>query len=283
MLILRPFMRYFKYLLVCTILIVLGACKSAYEKVRTSGDLPLMLKTANKLYADKEYLKASTLYDMIYSSYRGSKEAEEIYYNNADCNFHLSNYETSNYMFGNYANTFYNSPKREEAEFMAAYSIYKTSPDYRLDQTPTIKSIDLFQNFINSHPESPKVKECTKIIDELRAKLEVKAFEQGKLYYHLQHYQGAISTLDNLLNEFPDTRNEKAVRQLMVKAAFEWASNSIFEKQKDRFLKTVELADLYNSKFPKEKNKEIHDIRAKALTKSKNPLYDGHKNASTKS
>ncbi len=260
----------------------LVACKSSYEKIRTSGDNQLILKAANKLYYEKEYFKASTLYDAIFSNFRGTQEAEDIYFNNAYCNYYLGNFETANYMFGNYANTFYNSNKKEESEFMAAYSIYKTSPDYKLDQKSTIKAIDLFQNFANLHPESPKVKECNKLIDELRAKLELKAFEQGKLYYNLKHYQAAISTLDNLLNEFPDTKNEKEIRLLMVRSAYEWAVNSIFEKQKDRFLKTIELSDIFLNKFPRDK-KEVKEIRSKALNKSNNPLYNGHKDSGTKS
>ncbi len=264
-------------------LVFLSSCKSSYEKVRTSNDQVLMLKTANKLFADKEYFKASTLYDLIFSSYRGQKESEDIYFNNAYCNYYLSNYETANYMFSNYSNTFFNSPRREEAEFMAAYSIYKTSPNYKLDQTPTTKAIDLFQNFANTHPESPKVEECNKLIDELRAKLEYKAFEQGKLYFNLQHYQGALSTLDNLLNEFPDTKNEKEIRLLMIKSSYEWAEKSIFEKQKERYLKTLDLINSFNSKFPTDRNKEVKDIKNKSLNKLKNPLYDGHKDTSSKS
>ncbi|MCC6816913.1 MAG: outer membrane protein assembly factor BamD [Saprospiraceae bacterium] len=262
---------------------LLSSCKSSFEKIRTGGDMPLMLKTANKLYADKEYLKASTLYDLMFSNYRGQKEAEEIFFNNAFCNFYLQNYETANYMFTSYGNTFFNSSKKEEADYMAAYSIYKTSPDYKLDQTSTHKAIDLLQAFVNHYPESKRLNDCNKLIDELRLKLEVKMFENGKLYYNLQHFQGAITTFENLLIEFPDTKNDREIRALMVNAAYEWAINSIFEKQKERYLRTAELADSYLKKYPTGKNSDIKEIKKKAISKSKNPIYDGYQNTSTKS
>ncbi len=263
--------------------VLLLSCKSTFEKVRTSNDAPLMYKHANKLYADKEYFKASTLYDLIFTAFRGQKEAEDIFFNNAYCNYYLKNYETSNYMFTSYGNTFFNSERKEEADFMAAYSIYQTSPDYKLDQTSTYKAIDLLQSFANVYPESKRLSECNKLIDQLRQKLETKTLEQGKLYYNLQHYQGAITTLENLLIEFPDTKNDKEIRSLMVRSAYEWAINSIFEKQKERFLKTVELCDTYVKKYPSGKHAEINDIRKKAINKSKNPLYDGYQNTGTKS
>ncbi|NOT37938.1 MAG: outer membrane protein assembly factor BamD [Saprospiraceae bacterium] len=262
--------------------VLVVSCRSSFEKVRTSNDGPLMLKTANKLYADKEYFKASTLYDIIFTNFRGQKEAEDIFFNNAYCNYYLRNYETANYMFTSYGSTFFNSSKKEEADFMAAYSIYKTSADYKLDQTQTQKAIDLLQTFANTYLESQRVKECNKLIDELRLKLEFKMLEQGKLYYNLQHFQGAITTLENLLIEFPDTKNEKEIRELMVRSGFEWAENSIFEKQKERYLKTVEIADFYLSKYPTGKNSDIKEIRKKAISKSNNPLYNGYQDTSTK-
>lgn len=273
-----------KLLFVSILIASLGiSCKSAFERVRTSNDGPLMLKTANKLYADKEYFKASTLYDVIFTNFRGQKEAEDIFFNNAYCNYYLRNYETANYMFTTYGNTFFNSARKEEADFMAAYSIYKTSSDYKLDQASTYKAIDLLQSFVNVYPESKRVKECNGLIDELRLKLETKMLEQGKLYYNLQQYQGAITTLENLLIEFPDTKNEKEIRLLMVYAAYEWATNSIFEKQKERYLRTIDLADFYLSKYTSGKNAEVKEIRKKAISKSNNPLYNGYQDTSTKS
>ena len=52
---------------------------------------------------------------------------------------------------------------------------------------------------------SPKLYCGIKLQDELRKKLEVKAFEEGELYFKIQEYQAAITVFDNLLKEFPET------------------------------------------------------------------------------
>lgn len=62
---------------------------------------------------------------------------------------------------------------------MSVYSLYKTSPGYRLDQSNTEKAIDGFQLFVNTYPNSKRVEECNKLIDECRAKIEFKSFEAG--------------------------------------------------------------------------------------------------------
>jgi len=256
---------------------VMLSCKSAYEKVRTSNDPVLIYKTANSYFQKKEYQKALPLYESIISNYRGQKEAEEIFYKYAQCQFQLADYEAASLYFKNFANTFVLSPLKEEAEFMSVYSLYKQSPVYRLDQTPTEKAIDGFQTFVNVYPESNRVEECNKLIDELRAKLEKKAYEQALLYYNLKLYQASLTTLDNLLVDFPDTKNERELRWLAIKASAEWADNSIFEKQKERYLLTIDKCNTYLKKFPTGKMAaEVKEIKNSVIKKSKNSLYDGY-------
>lgn len=253
------------------------ACKSSYEKIRTSNDSALIYKTANKYYQKKDYQKALPLYESIISNYRGQKEAEEIYFKYAYCQYNLSDFEAASLYFKNFANTFVVSPNREEAEFMAVYSIYRTSPGYRLDQSGTEKAIDGFQTFINAYPESNRVEECNKLIDELRAKMEKKAFEQALLYYDLKTFQACLATLDNLLIDFPDTKNDLEVRLLAIKASEEWAVHSILEKQKERYLLTAEKCDFFLKKYPKVKqSQEVKSIKSKAIQQSKNSIYDGY-------
>ncbi len=258
------------------------SCKSSYDKIRTSGNAPLVLKAANQYYAKKNYLKAQTLYELIISSFKGQKESEDIYFNFAYCHYYLSEFELSSHLFKNFSNTFVNSPKREEALFMSNYAIYKTSPNYKLDQSGTEKAIEGFQSFVNEFPESSRVKDCNEKIDELRSKLETKAFEQGKLYYNVKSYQACLTTLDNLMVDFPETKNHREIRFLKAKANYEWAVNSIFEKQKERFLSTVELTNQFLKKYPSGKFvQDIKEIRKQALSKSNNPLYDRYQNASS--
>ena len=69
-------MKNWSYLLLLFILI--NACKSSYEKVRTSNDPILIYKAANDYYAKKDYIRAQSLFESILTNYRGQKEAEEI-------------------------------------------------------------------------------------------------------------------------------------------------------------------------------------------------------------
>lgn len=255
---------------VLIIVVLASACKSEFEKIRSSGDIDLMAKRAFKYNEDKEYQKAQTLFELLIPAYRGRPELEKVYFDYAYTYYHLSQYIMAAYYFNTFTTTFAGSPMKEEASFMAAYSNYKMSPIFRLDQTYSNKAIEDFQTFVNVYPNSERVKECNRLIDEMRLKLELKAFDEGLLYYNLERFQAATVTFENLLKDFPETNNAEQVRFLIAKSAYELAENSVFDKQEERFLKAVSYSKDYLGKFSGAKNyKEVQLIFDNSVRKLK--------------
>jgi len=240
--------------------IVLSGCRSEFEKIRTSNQPELMLNKANEFYEKGEYANAQTLYELVIPYYRGKKEAEELFYNFSYAHYYLGEYILASHYFNNFARTFYNSKWREEAAYMAAYSNLEMSPNHRLDQSHTQKAIDEFQTFTNKFPESERIEECNNIIDELREKLEFKAFEQGKLYYDLKNYNSCITSFDNMLKDFPESPNAEEVRFIILKSSFEWAENSIYTKKEERFRETIKRYNQFIRKYPS--SKYASEVRA---------------------
>ena len=246
-------MKNFVTLLFVSLLMATTACKNEFDKLRASGDVKLLTKKSLEYYEKGDYAKAQSLFELIMPSLKGQSILEEISYKYAYTHYNLKNYGSANFYFKNFALTFANSPLREDAEFQAAYSDYKQSPIYRLDQENSLKAIEGFQYFTNNFPESKRIKECNKLIDELRKKMEHKAFDEGMLYYNITYYQASIQVFENLLKDFPETSNAEEVRFLILKAQFEFAKNSIYEKQLDRFKLVVEKHKDFKDKFPKSK------------------------------
>jgi len=237
------------------------SCKSEYEKIRTSGDADAIYKTALALYDKGEYLKAQTLLELIVGAYRGRQELEEVYYKYAYTFYYLEKFVLSAYYFENFSNTFPNSARREEADYMAAFSYFQLSPTYRLDQEYTEKAMDAFQLFVNTFPQSERVEECNRLIDIMRQKMETKAYEAALLYFNLRQYQSATRAFENLLRDFPETKNAAQVRYLIAQSAFLLADNSVLEKQQERYEVSAAYARDYLKKFPRSPQaKEIRYI-----------------------
>ncbi len=244
-----------------------SSCKSEFEKIRTSGDVNLLLKKGLEYYNKNEYQKAQTLFELVMPSIKGRPELEDVSYKYSYTHFYERSYTTAAYYFKNFALTFGNSPLREEAEYMAAFSEYKESPSYRLDQESTKKAIDGFQLFVNNFPESKRVKDCNKLIDELRKKLETKAIEEGELYFKIQQYQSAITVFENLLKDFPETSEAEQVRFMILKAGYLLAENSIYEKQEERYKVVIQKYNDFNDKFARSRFKKEAELYLKNSNK----------------
>ncbi len=258
-------------LLAGSLFILFGAsCKSGFEKIRSSGNTDLIYKKAFEYYDQGEYQRAQTLFELIIPAYRGKAELEKIYFTYSNTYYYLHKFVLANYYYTNFATTFPHSELREEASFQAAYSNYQLSPIYRLDQTNTYKAIEEFETFANTFPNSERVKEANRLIDELRIKLEKKTYEEANLYFNLNQYQAATTTYENLLKDFPETTNAEQVRFKLTKTAYLLAENSIFEKQLERYKKAVEYASYFVSKFSDSEHiNEVQSIYDNSLNKLK--------------
>jgi len=244
-----------KFLLLFLVIGSLASCKTEYEKVRSSNDPVKILKAAHDNYDKGEWYTAQTLYELAIPFYRGKKEAEDLFYRFAYTHYNLNEFILSAHYFKTFSTSFYNSPRREECDYMSAYSNYKMSPSYKLDQSHSQKAIDAFQRFVNTYPTSDRVGKCNEYIDEIRAKMELKAFDQGLLYYNMKQYNSAIYSFESMLKDFPSSTKGEEVRYLIIKAGYDFAENSVYEKKSERYESVMNNLRKFNKKYPKSKYK----------------------------
>lgn len=250
MLILHPYLLSMR-LFVLSIFLFLISCKSEFELLRTSNNPEKIYEAANKYYDQGDYDRAISLYDIVIQYYRGRQEAENMFYRYAYAHYKLNDFILAQTYFKNFSTTFANSIYKEEAEYMSAYSNYRQSPNYKLDQTPTIKAIEGFEQFINLYPNSERAIEANNLIDELRKKLELKSVEQGLLYYKIGDFQAATVTFQNTIKDFPESKRNEEIRFLILKSSYILATNSIYEKQQERFNETLQNYEKFIRKHPK--------------------------------
>jgi outer membrane protein assembly factor BamD len=145
------------------------------------------------------------------------------------------------------------------------------SPESSLDQQSSTDAIKQFQLFVNKYPESTRVADCNKYIDELRFKLETKAYDNARLYYKMQDYKSAVVSLGNVVKDFPASIYREECLFLMLKSAHFYAGNSIETKKEERYKNAIEyyakLLDAFpQSRYKKEAEKIVDDINGKLAT-----------------
>jgi outer membrane protein assembly factor BamD len=226
------------------------ACDS-YNKILKNPNLNFKFQKAREFYLQGEYFKAQPLLEELVSAYRGSDLSEGIYYYYAYCDFQMGAYQTAAYHFKQFNQLFPSSPKGEEMDFMYAYCMFMDSPGSNLDQTNSIRAIEGLQLFVNKYPASPRLEQCNRMIEGLRNKMRIKAFESAMLFYRMEDYRASAVTLQHLLVEYPDLEEREKIRWLVVDSFYKLASNSVESKKATRFESVLEAHQALSEEFPR--------------------------------
>ncbi|HVZ95862.1 MAG TPA: outer membrane protein assembly factor BamD, partial [Chitinophagaceae bacterium] len=174
-------------------------------------------------------------------------------YKYAYCAYYQKNYEDAENLFKGFLEVFPNSEKSEEVAYMNAYCFYKQSPKPELDQANTNKAIGMMQTFIATHPNSGRLKDANDVIDACRKKLELKDYKAAQLYYDLEQYRAAGLSFTNLINSYPDSPKGELYMMMIVKSYYQFASNSIPDKQEERYQKVSSAYFDFADRFPDSK------------------------------
>jgi outer membrane protein assembly factor BamD len=239
---------FIKLFTVLILFIGLSSC-SKFSKIQKSRDVAYKLAKADEYYAKKSYRNARSLYEELFPALKGTDKFEDLYYKYAYCFYYEKQYADAENLFKGYLEVFPNSVHAEEIDYMRAYSYYKQSPKLELEQVNTQKSMNMMQTFINQHLGSPRVKDATAIIDEGRAKLELKEAREAQLYYNLGQYRAAGIAFNTLLNNYSESIRGEQYKFMVVKSYYKFAKLSVIEKQQERFEKVIteylDFADRY--------------------------------------
>ena len=251
-------------LLIVLLSMLLAGC-SEYQKLLKSNDTTLKYKKAIVYYNEEQYVKAATLFEALIPVFRGTSKAETVAYYMAYCNYGMGDYITGGYYFRNFIKSFPDSSYAEECLYMSAYCYYMESPKPRLDQTSTQDAIDALQLYINRYPNSSRIEEGNKLIDELQDKLVNKSYISARNYFDREKYPSAIIALENAINDYPGSSYREELMFMLLESRYMYAEKSIDKKQNERYNLAKEeyfaFVDEYpKTKFQKETERMIKEI-----------------------
>jgi len=262
-----------KYLIMLLAFFALSACNRQMDLALKSADKDYILKVANEKFENKKWSEALTLYERLSNLVAGTDDAPNVVYNSAYANYYDKNYKLAGHQFKNFAVTFPQDKRAEDASYMSALCFYEGSMDYNLDQTNTELAINELQNFLNNYPESEKSKNINELIDELTYKLEFKAYENAKQYYKIADYKAAGVAFENVLDDFPSTKLRPKIYNYILKSRYELAVNSVYDLKKDRIENALSFTKQVEREMPETENaKTAADLRNKLAKEKENFL-----------
>ena len=170
---------------------------------------------------------------------------------NAQAYFGMKDYVMAGGYFKTFIDQFPFGKHSEEANYMAALCDYNISARPELDQENTKNAIEGFKIFLNKFPNSSKVEDCNKRINDLQDKLVEKSYLNAKLYYDMKQYKAAVIALSNSLKEYANTKYREKMMYLKLNSLYLYAEFSLPNKQKERYQATLDDYYSFMEEFPK--------------------------------
>ena len=262
--------------------LLMCSCTSEYQAVSKYGDNEMKYEFAKEAFARGKFQQASLLLQEVVTMKKGSDEAQECLYMLAMAQYGNLDYEAASETFKKYTTSYPRGLYAEPAYFYIGQSLYQSSPEPRLDQSPTNGAITAYQQFMDLYPDSHLRPQAQERLYELTDKLIQKEFLSAQLYYNLggyfgninsndeSNYTSSIITAQNTLKNYPYCSLREDFMLLIMKSKFQLAENSSDEKRLDRYRDAEDECYGFINEFPESKNvalAEKYIVKCKKVTK----------------
>ena len=222
---------------------------------------------ALKYYDNRQWLSAAGLFEELYPLSLGTPRADTILFLFAHSYYMNGDYNMAAFHFRDYVRRYPNSDRAEDAFYYCISAIYKTSPDYYLDQTNTHYAIEQINAYLQAYPENKHIEECNEMLDDLRLKLARKDLEVMKLYYNTDHYEACQISAKNFFNEYSYSPLMPEAVYYLVLNNYEYAKRSTERKKQERFKACLDACEKMSVNFPDSKYIKETEKIAQDVTK----------------
>ena len=222
----------------------LAACKTQYELLLEGNDYDAKYAAAFDYFNQGKYSKASQLFESMAMLTNGTARDDTVQYYWGLSNYRYKDYYTAETNFANFLNHYPSSPFAPEAAFLRIDCLYRSTHRYELDQVPTYNAINVISQYLIENPNSTHSDICFKMLNELNARLDKKAYENARLYFRMEDYKASRVAFRNILRDDADNIYREQILYYIAKSSYKYAQLSVESKQKDRYMTFVD--DYYN-------------------------------------
>ncbi len=245
--------------------LTLSSC-SVYNKLLKEGDTETKYAEGKRYYEQKKYKKTIGLYNNIFDDIVGTPREDTLLFYLGKAYYNDRDFATAQETFDSYRSRFTRSSFVEEAEFLYAMCHYRSVLPQEKDQTSTRQAIIAFNEYLNRYPNSEQTPFIHEMIEDLTEQIYFKTYMNSALYHKLGHFNAAITSMRAVIKDQPEIPFRQEMMYLIVRSWFDYAENSIFSRQLERYMKMIDAYYNYKSEYPESKlfDKSLEEMFAKA-------------------
>ena len=253
-------------IILSSIALLMCSCASEFNAVYKYGDQEAKYEYAKEFFARGKFQQAATLLEELVTMKKGTEEAQECLYMLGMAQYNNQDYQAASETFKKYGASYPRCIYAEPAAFFVWQSLFESSPEPRLDQSPTNGAINAYQQFMDLYPDSKLRNRAQERLYVLYDKLIQKEYLSAELYYNLggyfgninsndeSNYNASIITAQNALKTYPYCSLREEFMLLIMKSKFQLAENSTQEKRLERYRDAEDECYGFINEFPESKN-----------------------------
>ena len=262
------------FLLSFCVALLFSSCAHEYNAVYKSTDPEYKYEFAKELFAKGKFGNAIPLLQELVTIQKGTENGQECLYLLAKAEYGMKDYEAASETFRKYYQSYPKGIYAEMAQFNIGQCLYESTPEPRLDQTPTIAAIQAYQDYLDLFPDGKMKEVAQNRMFELQDKLVKKEFLNAKLYYNLgsyfgnctsggNNYEACIITAQNAINDYPYSKLREDFAILIMKSKYELAQMSIEQKKVQRFQDAEDECYGFINQYPDSKERKTAEAYIK--------------------
>ncbi len=254
-------------ILALTAMLLMTSCGGEFNKVYKSDDYHYKYEYAKQCFAEGKYAKAITLLQEVVTLKKGSEDAQECLYMLGMSEYSIKDYETASQYFSKYYTSYPRGIYAEAAKYYVGESLYMSTPEPRLDQSPTVQAIAAYQEYLDLFPDGKFKSQAQNRMFALQDKLVAKEYANARLYFDLgtyfgnctsggNNYEACVITAQNAINDYPYSDRREQFSILVMKSKYELAKMSVPSKQYQRYEDAQDECYGFINEYPDSKERK---------------------------
>jgi outer membrane protein assembly factor BamD len=161
---------------------------------------------ARERYEQRDFEEAQQEFQKLIWNYPGSDYIDDAQYYLAECYRQQEDFPTAIVEYGRLLRNYSQSPLAPSAQYYLALCYYEQSLPSHLDQDFTEKALQELEFFLDEYPQSELISQARDLMFKARTKLAKKGYDNAHLYLKMNSYEAAIIYLEEILEEYGDTK-----------------------------------------------------------------------------
>lgn len=244
-------------------------CKSQYDLMLESNDVDAKYAAAFDYFNQGKYSKAASLFESLTILTNGTERDDTVQFYWGLSNYSSGLYSVAETNFQTFLDRYPRSPFADNAEFLRVDCLYKATLRYELDQVPTYTAMNAISEYVLSHPDGANADVCRHMLEDLKGRLDKKAFENARLYYKMEDYKASRVAFKNILKENADNMYREDILYYAAMSSYNYANLSIKSRQKERYLTFMDDYLNFIGEYPEsDYRKELDSLYEKVRKKN---------------